>query len=337
MATDDSTRRPHGPWIDLHAHPGRFFNDGLATDDRAAAFPEASDVEHARADAISAGMAAVPFATIGDNAVLGWLAEGRLGVTREFDAGEAAADHDRQLSAVRAVTQRFALPVMDTAADIDVAHEAGRPCALVACEGADFAEDDLGQVAHARGAGARSIQLVHYRQNAFGDLQTAPPQHHGLSAAGRELVHEINRQHLLIDVAHASCETTLAVLEESSEPVMLSHSHLGGGRREHPRLLTPDHARAVAEAGGVIGAWPSGFSSDTFDDYVDEIVRLVDLVGIDHVGIGTDLDGNYRPVLTRYEQFHDVATGLQQRGLTAVEADQVLGGNALRLLRAVCG
>ncbi len=336
MATDESTR-PHGPWIDLHAHPGRFFNDGLAPDARAAAFPEVSDVDSAVADATSGGMAAVPFATIADNAVLGWLAPGRLGATREFAAGEAVTDHDRQLASVRALADRLALPIADTAADIERAHAAGRPCVLLTCEGADFAEEDLGQVERARAAGARSIQLVHYRQNAFGDLQTSPPQHHGLSAAGRELVREINRQQLLIDVAHASFETTVAALEESSAPVMLSHSHLGGGRREHPRLLTPEHAQAVAEAGGVIGAWPSGFSSDTFDDYLDEIARLVDLVGIDHVGIGTDLDGNYRPVLTRYGQFADVAAGLRRRGLTAAEADQVLGGNALRLWRAVCG
>ena len=336
MTTDDNAP-PHGPWIDLHAHPGRFFNDGLAADDRAAAFPEVADVEHAQADATSAGMAAVPFATIGDNAVLGWLSPGRLGATREFEPGEAAADHDRQLAVARSLADRHSLPIVSTAADVESAHDEGRPCMLLTCEGADFAEDDLGQVERVRAAGARSIQVVHYRQNAFGDLQTAPARHHGLSEAGRELVHEINRQRLLIDVAHASFETTLAVLEESTEPVMLSHSHLGGGKREHPRLLTPDHARAVADAGGVIGAWPSGFASDTFDDYVNEIVRLVDLVGVDHLGIGTDLDGNYRPVLTRYVQFADVAVGLQQRGLTAAEADQVLGGNALRLLRTVCG
>jgi membrane dipeptidase len=282
-------------------------------------------------------MAAVPYATIADYAVLGWQGPGRLGATREFTQGEALADHDRQLDAAHEVATRSGLTIMDNAADIDHAHETGRPCLLLTSEGADFAETDLGLVERAHAAGVRSITVVHYRQNAFGDMQTAPPRHGGLSAVGRELVWEMNRLGLLIDVAHASLDTTLAVLEESTRPVMLSHSHLGGGRREHPRLLSPEHATAVADAGGVIGAWPSGFSSDTFDDFLGEVIRLVETVGVDHVGIGTDMDANYRPVLTSYQQFAGIDGGLRDRGLTDIEVDQVLGGNALRLLRTVCG
>ena len=189
--------------------------------------------------------------------------------------------------------------------------------------------------------------MVHYRQNEFGDLQTEPPLHGGLSDAGRLLVAEMNRLGMIIDLAHASFATTIGVLEASTQPVMISHTHLGSGRSDrgglqpetgdHPRLVTTEHARAVAEAGGLIGAWPSGVRCETFDDFVGEIVRLVDAIGVDHVAIGTDMDANYKPVMTGYHQFADLDTALCERGLARHEVDLVLGGNAVGLIRAVCG
>ena len=106
---------------------------------------------------------------------------------------------------------------------------------------------------------------------------------------------------------------------------------------EHPRLLTEEHARLVADGGGLVGAWPSGVTSATFGDYVDEVCRLVELIGVDRVAIGTDLDANYQPVLTEYRQFGDLADALGRRGFDETEIDAVLGGNAVRLFRAVCG
>jgi membrane dipeptidase len=235
------------------------------------------------------------------------------------------------------VASRLDLPVLRRADDITAAQAEGRTCLFLTCEGADFAETDLGLVAEAQEAGVRSITLVHYRQNAFGDTQTSPPVHEGLSPLGRVLVKEANRLGVIIDLAHASYDTTLDVLAESTQPVMISHSHLGGGGRDHPRLLTVEHAAAVAAEGGVVGAWPSGVSSETFDDFVDEIVRLVDAIGVDHVGIGTDMDANYRPVLTTYDQFAALETSLSQRGFSDAEVDKILGGNAVGLVRAVCG
>jgi len=120
-------------------------------------------------------------------------------------------------------------------------------------------------------------------------------------------------------------------------PLMISHTHLNGGRQAHPRLVSNDHALAVARGGGLIGAWPSGVSSETFDDFVDEVARLVDLIGVDHVAIGTDMDANYKPVLTDYHGFAGIEAGLLRRGFLQADADRVLGGNAIELIRSVCG
>ena len=103
------------------------------------------------------------------------------------------------------------------------------------------------------------------------------------------------------------------------------------------RLLSPAHARAVAHAGGLIGAWPSGVTSTTLADFADEIARLADLVGPGHVAVGTDMDANYRPVLTSYADFAALPGLLASRGLSDAETDQILGTNALALLRTVAG
>ena len=320
--------RTRSPRVDVHAHPGRCF---LGSDDAIVGFRGAED----------AGMAAVTFATVADLRVL-QLVENRFAAAREFDPGEAYADHQRQLETILDVARRVDATVVAGADDVLRLHGEGRTGLLVTCEGADFVEDGADadafeRVHEAHAAGVRSITIVHYRQNRYGDLQTEPPLHHGLSTAGRQLVAVMNDVGMIVDLAHASFETTLDAVAVSRHPVMISHTHLTGPRSDHPRLVTDEHARAVSDAGGLIGAWPSGVASETLDDFIDEVVRLVELVGVEHVAIGTDLDANFQPVLTEYQQFDDLDTGLSARGLGTDDIDRVLGGNAVDLIRTVCG
>ena len=137
----------------------------------------------------------------------------------------------------------------------------------------------------------------------------------------------------MVDCAHASFAATMAVLEVSSQPVIISHGQLGHAGAAHQRLLTAAHAAAVASAGGLIGAWPAGLTSQSLADFAAEIIRLTEVAGPAHVAIGTDLDGNYRPVLTSYSQLADLAGLLRDRGLPGDRIQQVLGGNAEGLLR----
>ena len=78
-------------------------------------------------------------------------------------------------------------------------------------------------------------------------------------------------------------------------------------------------------------------TSTNLEDFVDEILRLVELIGVDHVAIGTDLDANYRPVVTAHDDFTVLADRLAARGLASGEVDQVLGANVVELYRAVAG
>jgi membrane dipeptidase len=149
------------------------------------------------------------------------------------------------------------------------------------------------------------------------------------------VVAECNRLGIVVDCAHATFDTTMAVLEASSQPVIISHGQLGHDHGGHPRLMTAGHAAAVAGAGGLTGGWPCGFTSRSMDDFGTEIFRLAEATGPDHVALGTDLDGNYKPVLTSYDQLDDLARLLRDRGLPADDVDRVLGGNALALLTRI--
>ncbi len=289
------------------------------------------------ASAVGGEVSVVNVSTVADLLVIGLNGSGGLGATRDFEPGEASTDHNRQLKGLARLPDDERIIAVRSADDVQRAHTSDATGIFVSCEGADFLEGGLGGLAEAYELGARSIGLVHYRVNELGDIQTEDPVHGGLSAFGLDVVAEMNRLGIIIDMAHATFAATVAAVEASSQPLMISHSHLASAGSSHPRLLSEDHARVVADAGGLIGAWPSGVANESLADYSGEICRLVDLVGIGHVAIGSDMDANYKPVLTRYDQFPELALMLADRGLTSTDVDKVLGGNFVELFQNVVG
>ncbi len=329
------------PRIDLHGHAGRCFLAGLPAGHQLIATMGAAAVADAVRAAQAAGMTAVNLSAVADFAVLRPDPAKGLRAHRDFHPGEAYADYRRQLTGIREGAAAAGAEVATSAADLERAARDGRTAVLLGCEGGDFLEGDLRRLEEARADGVTVLTLAHYRVNELGDVQTEAPAHGGLSRFGRDVVAECNRLGIVVDCAHASFATTMAVLEESSQPVIISHGQLGhdhGGDDSdggHPRLMATEHATAVADAGGLIGAWPCGFTSSSMDDFGTEIIRLTEAAGAGHVALGTDLDGNYKPVLTSYDQLTDVTRMLSDRGLPTAHIDQILGGNAMKLLTAV--
>ena len=325
------------PRIDLHGHAGRCFLAGLPAGHQLIATMGAAAVADAVRDAQAAGMTAVNLSAVADFAVLRPDPAQGLRAYRDFRPGEAYADYRRQLDGIRAGAAEAGAAIATSAADLELAARDGRTVVLLGCEGGDFLDGDLGRLEEARTDGVTVLTLVHYRVNELGDVQTEAPVHGGLSRLGRDAVAECNRLGIVVDCAHASFDTTMAVLEASSQPVIISHGQLGhdGADANHPRLMTSGHAAAVAARGGLIGAWPCGFTSSSFDDFGSEVLRLTEAAGPDRVAIGTDLDGNYRPVLTSYPQLADLARLLEDRGLPTADVERILGGNALDLLTRV--
>ena len=319
------------PWIDVHAHPGRCFLRGLDATDPLVAALGADSVDESLIEMRASGVTAAAFATVSDLRVLSVDPAGGLCAGREFEAGEAYRDHRRQLDALRGLAADPAVALLLEPTEL----AAGQLGVLLSCEGADFLEGRIERVEEAAELGVRTITLVHYRVNELGDIQTEAPRHGGLTPFGAEVVREMNRLGLVVDLAHATHEVTKQALDASQQPVMISHSHLAGPGDAHPRLLSREHALSVTTSGGLVGAWPAGVAFQTFAEYLDEILRMIDLLGLDHVAVGTDMDANYQPVVDRYAQFPDIAEGLADRGLSAHEVDAIMGGNFWRLFAQI--
>jgi membrane dipeptidase len=321
------------PSVDTHAHPGRFFLKDLPYETPATRAFGAPFEAQAVADLHAGHVSASLFAAVADMRL---LEQGPKGIraVREFGPGEAYADTQRQVKVMQAlVASRLVGPGLN-AADIEAAHRHRRCAAVFAVEGGDFLEDKLERVHEAFHAGIRAITLVHYHINQIGDIQTEPPVHNGLTPLGASIVREMNRAGIIIDLAHAPFAVVKDAVETSHKPVMISHTYLATPASSHPRLISEEHAKLVASAGGIIGAWPTGFGLSNFADYIDAIQRLVDTVGVEHVAIGTDMDANYKPVLTNYRDFGLIPAALLARGLRESEVARIIGGNFLRVFKA---
>ncbi|MFT6827556.1 MAG: membrane dipeptidase [Roseivirga sp.] len=312
--------------IDLHAHPGLFFRKGSDM------YPGDDAVGQRIADIRKSGVQMAFFSLVADSPLLVRTTEGIV-VEGSYQKGEGWAEYKKQLAIfMELATQNK----MSIAISYKYLADTENSLALLSCEGGDFLDGEIDNVERAYQDGIRSIQLVHYAQNNVGDLQTQPAVYNGLSDFGKATVQKMNELGMIIDVAHASFKTVADVAEITSAPILLSHSILKT-EEDRPisiRAITPAHAKLVADTGGLIGAWPSGFSKD-INDFADQTLRMIDVVGIDHVGIGTDMDANFQPVITNYGEVSSWAALLENRGLSKTEIDKVLYGNAERLIKNI--
>jgi membrane dipeptidase len=318
----------HHPAFDLHCHPGVFLRRG------AAEYPGDQAPAKTISEMREGGLAAGFFSVVADAKILGRDAKGIV-VNRAFADGEAWADCKRQLINFDDLVKREKISFATSLRQMEALRKRGQLAAFLSCEGGDCLEGNLGRLEYLYQRGVRSLQLVHYAQNTLGDLQTQPLVYNGLSAFGRDVVRRMNRLGMVVDMAHAAFATVKATVDSIGGPIMLSHSHLQSESSPHPRLITVEHARLVASTGGVIGAWPSGFANRTFADFVDQTMRLVDAVGVDHVGLGTDMDSNFQPVFSSYRQLPDWITALRAKGLSEGDVAKIAGGNAMRVLAQV--
>ncbi len=317
------------PAFDLHAHPGMFVAKGMKQ------YAGDAAVQKTTSDMNSGGLTGAFFSLVAD---LGIIEVGPTGVRpiRNYAAGEGWREYKRQLDALRELLKTLPATSATKTSDLEKARRTRKVAAYLACEGGDFLDGDAGWLDEMYKDGVRSVQLVHYAPNALGDLQTETPQHQGLSPSGKEVVKRMNKLGMLIDVAHASYKTVQDVVDVTTSPIMLSHSVLKmeEDRPLSKRAITPEHAKLVAKTDGVIGMWPSGFNK-SFEEFIDNTVRMVEVAGVDHVGLGTDMDGNFKPVFKTYTQLNQWAEALRQKGFSKNDVAKILGGNAQRVLLSV--
>lgn len=320
--------------VDVHSHSGRSFLVGASPNNLIVRLMRDGFERQRAADMQAAQVNAGLIAIVADIAVLG-LTDNGLQTVRPFEPGEAFADYQRQLTRLLHVIDDGTFSLALSVNDILTARSAASPAVVLSCEGGDFIETDVTRVEDAYNAGLRSITLLHYNENLLGDNQTGSRLHGGLTALGHEVVAEMNRLGMVVDVAHASFETCRDTISASKAPVMLSHSNLNTNSNSSPRFLSREHAHLVSDADGIIGAWPAGIGSKTLADFAAQVIALANEVGANHIAIGTDMDGNYKPVLTDYTDFVLLAALLLQQGMSESDIGKCLGGNFLRVFSDV--
>jgi len=240
--------------------------------------------------------------------------------------------NDLQKSGAEAVIVR-------QAEDIVRAKAAGKPAIILALEHADCTERSLNILRILYEIGVRSIGLTHNVSSWAADGCLEAREGVGLTRYGVALVQEMNRLGMLVDLAHVSPSAFFSALEVSSKPVIFSHGN-AQALCDHPRNLTDAQFKALAQNGGVIGVSyvPSFVAKEnpTLERLLEHIGHIVEVAGVQAVGLGGDFDGG-GTLLSDATEVPLITEGLLRRGYSETSIRQILGENTLRVLKGAIG
>lgn len=297
-----------------------------------------------------------------------------------MQAGTALRDTLEQIDLVNQIIARYpeTFELALTADDIERIHRSGKIASLIGVEGGHSIQDSIGALRQLYRLGARYMTLTHSDTLSWADAATDDAKHGGLSPFGEEVVREMNRLGMLVDISHVSPETMKDALRVSRAPVIASHSS-AYTIAQHARNVPDDVLELIAKNRGVVMVnFFSGFvepgSAKTMADMfavrrkfnaelnndekaveaamkrwrqehpimpgtvhtvVDHIDHIVQLAGIDHVGLGSDYDGvSMTPLqLEDVSCYPYITQELLNRGYQEADIRKILGGNSLRALR----
>ena len=267
-----------------------------------------------------------------------------------------------------------------TADDVEAAFDSGKIGSLIGIEGGHSIDNSLGALRMFHRLGARYMTLTHFKNVDWADSCTDKPKVDGLSQFGREVVREMNRLGMLVDLSHVHADTMRAALDTSDAPIVFSHSS-ARAITGHPRNVPDDVLERVKENDGVVMvSFVPGFvsqqtyehglardaekarleaqsdSSDesveaglkawdadnpepraTVSDVANHIDRIREKAGINHIGIGSDYDGitSVPEGLEDVSKYPVLTAELLRREYSEEDILKILGGNILRLMRAV--
>ena len=311
--------------VDIHSHAGRIINPNSAL----------GGVAEPMRDG---GMSVVCLAMVADRPVTRVMSDGRIAAFRSPGSGELYGWSQTGFARLQILIESEKLQVVSDTASLNAARARG-PSIVVAAEGADFLEGALERVEEAYVKyRLRHLQLTHYRVNELGDIQTEAPVHGGLTDFGADVIRACNRLGIVVDVAHGTYDLVKRAAEVTKKPLVLSHTSLSDRPGSRSRVISADHARAIASTGGVIGIWPPTTIFADKAALAQGMARMVDVVGIDHVGLGSDMLGLTSPsVFSSYRELPELAEALLGTGFKPEEAAKILGGNYVRVFAASVG
>ena len=222
-----------------------------------------------------------------------------------INPGDAYERYKNALASMDTILSQNGMKRSLNLADLRAAHARHQPTVIQSVEGGHFLEGHLERLEEAYTRGLRLLGLLHDNDASvpLGDIYTNTPQWGGLTAFGADVIKACNRLGMLVDLTHASNETVNMALKVATKPIVISHTGLDSqlgpnsvmAKMMRPRLISKEQAKIVADAGGVLGVWTH--LADTPLVYAQNIRALADVVGVDHVCIGTDtkMTPTYRP------------------------------------------
>ena len=252
---------------------------------------------------------------------------------------------------------------VETIADITKAKESGKLGIMFGVQTGSIVGTDMHRWTIAHKLGCRMAQLTYNERNLLGD-GCLEPENRGLTSYGKQSIQEMNRLGICLDLSHAGERTSLDAIAVSAKPAMFSHANpkaIGPGKRN----ITDEQMKAVAERGGVVGLSPHSMLSHkvagvraNVDDLMDFFDYAVDLIGIDHVAVGSDVFESFTKLswetttkrwypsgflwetmaaegFSGVHEFPNLTRGLVARGYSDADIAKILGGNWLRLFTEV--
>lgn len=211
--------------------------------------------------------------------------------------------------------------------------------AVIHLEGGEALGSDLELLYLLYQLGLRSLALTWNPPNLLAGGVDAAEEAGGLTAQGRQLIELMDDLGVVLDLAHIAPRSFFEVLEFYDKPLMVTHAnayHLC----PHRRNLKDEQLRALAQNGGVIGfTQVSDFVKENGralpGDFIDHLVYVAELIGVEYLALGSDFDGADRIVLPAVEAYEGMFSLLETRGFSGREIESILAGNALRVIRKV--
>ncbi len=221
--------------------------------------------------------------------------------------------------------------------DVAAAKAAGKIAALGGIEGGQALEGDVAAVEHFARRGVRYIGLLHFSANALGSPAKGRGARadQGLTSFGRDVVREMNRCGVVVDLAHINRKGFFEALALSTQPPMVTHTGVLGVH-DHWRNIDDEQLRAVADKGGCIGIIFARryLGGASIDAVVDHLLHIIDVAGEDVPALGSDFDGFVIPPegLEDIAALPNLTVALSRRGVSARVLRKILGDNPMRVL-----
>ncbi len=217
----------------------------------------------------------------------------------------------------------------------------GKISAVLAIEGGEPVQGGPGVLRMLYKLGVRVLSFTHFPRNLIADGSGEMGSKGGLTTLGIQLLEEMNRIGMIIDVSHINEQGFWDIVNQSKSPIIATHSNSKAVCDMH-RNLTDEQIRALADNGGVMGMnfYPGFIDKDpskaNLDKLLDHMDHIVKLVGPDHLGLGSDFDGGGGfSGLEDVTKIPNITRGLVSRGYSDDDIEKILGGNFLRVFKEV--